>query len=183
MTGGAGKTPAAGGAGGRAVRLLERAFAATAAVAMFAVMVIVCLDVAFRYALNRPIPWAFDVISMYAMVAIFYLMLAPSYAHDHHIRIDILSRRLPPRSWRRVRALQIACVLPIFALIAWLAAGEASEAYRESRVIAGPIAWPTWPGPALVAVGSVLLVARFLLQLFERAGRVPDERETAHLEM
>lgn len=174
---------ASGGGVQRAIRLLEHAFAATAAIAIFVIMVIVCLDVGFRYALNAPIPWAFDFISMYAMVAIFFLMLAPSYAADHHIRIDILSRRLTPSTWRRVRVLQIVFVLPIFAVIAWLAAGESWAAYSEARVLSGPIPWPTWPGPALVAVGSALLIARFLLQLLEGPDAPPHEREIAETEI
>ena len=55
---------------------LERQFANVAAIVLFLLMTIVVADVFLRYLMNRPIAWAYDVISLYMMPAIFYLTLS-----------------------------------------------------------------------------------------------------------
>jgi TRAP-type C4-dicarboxylate transport system permease small subunit len=159
---------------GRIVKTLEWGCLTLSALAIFAMMVIVSLDVGFRYALNSPIPWAFDLISMYLMVAIFFLTLSASYAFGHHIRIDLLTRSAPPARKAWLRRLEVVLVAPLFCVIAWLAAQQSMTSYESGLVISGPIPWPTWPGPALVAVGSTLLLARLLVQFVDPLGDAMD---------
>ena len=150
----------------RIVRRVEMVFAHLSAALIFAVMVIVCTDVASRYLFNDPISWAYDLISLYVMVGLLYLSLGPSYAGDHHIRIDLFVR-MTGRRWEPwFRRLQIVLIVPVFVAIAWLALLEAYDAFAAGRVLSGPIPWPKWPISALVCVGSVMLVCRLLLQWF-----------------
>lgn len=153
----------AGGAS-RVVAILEEAVSLASAVSIFAVMLIVCADVAMRYLFNDPISWAFDLISLYVMVAIFYLTLSPSYAGDHHIRIDILVRGASARRALWLRRVQILLIAPVFCVIAWLSYNESATAFVEGQVASGPIPWPRWPVNALVCLGSVLLVCRMALE-------------------
>ena len=150
----------------RTIGLFERAFGFLSGLAIFAVMIIVCVDVGLRYAFNAPLPWAFDLISMYLMVGIFFLTLAPSYADDFHIRIDLLIRHVGPRTAHWLTALQILLALPFFVVIAWFDGRRAWVAFLDHDVVSGPIAWPTWPESLLVSVGSILLSARLLVHLF-----------------
>jgi TRAP-type C4-dicarboxylate transport system permease small subunit len=145
---------------------------------MFAVMIIVCTDVALRYLFNDPLSWAYDLISLYVMVGLLYLALAPSYSGDHHIRIDLLVRgaNASRRLW--LGRLQILMVAPVFVVIAWLAAVESYNAYHANRVLSGPIPWPRWPIGALVALGSAMLLLRLSLQWFTGPPRhVPRSEE------
>ena len=48
----------------RTIRALERIFGMLSAVAIFAIMIIVCTDVTLRYVFDAPLPWAFDLISI-----------------------------------------------------------------------------------------------------------------------
>lgn len=159
---------------GRAVARLEAVFGLAAAGLTFAVMLIVCTDVALRYLFNDPLSWAYDLISLYVMVGLLYLTLGPSYAGDHHIRIDLFVRGASPRRALWFGRVQILLIAPVFAVIAWLALLEAVDAYMAGRVLSGPIAWPTWPISALVAVGSALLLCRLALQWASGPPRHPS---------
>ena len=60
-------------------------------------MLIVVVDVAMRYALSMPLGWSYDVIGLYLMVAVFFLML-PDTLHNHgHVAIDLFQGTLPRR--------------------------------------------------------------------------------------
>src|ERR1700730_12646656 len=69
---------------------VERLMALVAAFMMFAIMVIVAADVAMRYIFNSPFAWAYDLISLYLMGALFYFALSRAFAEGAHISVDIL---------------------------------------------------------------------------------------------
>src|SRR4051794_22119560 len=68
----------------RALGAVEKAVSSIAAVFMFAIMIIVFSDVVMRYAFNRPFSWAYDLISLYLMAGIFFLILSEAYASHAH---------------------------------------------------------------------------------------------------
>lgn len=121
---------------------------------------------ALRYLFNDPLSWAYDLVSMYVMVGLLYLTLAPSYAGDHHIRIDLLIRNASHRRALWLGRLQILMIFPVFALIAKLSAIEFYDAWVSNRVLSGPIPWPKWPISALVVVGAIAIMLRLILQWF-----------------
>lgn len=142
-------------------RICERA----AAILMLSVMVIVSADVVMRYALHRPIVWAYDLISVYFMAAIFFLSLSPSYATGHQVSVDVAVRRFGRRARHAASALSCAVALPLFLAIAWAGGTRAWSAWMHGDALAGVIAWPTWPALALVPLGSGLLAARLASRL------------------
>ena len=60
----------------RSISVVESLWAALASVCLFAIMVIVFLDVGLRYIFNSPLGWSYDVISLYLMVALFFLTVS-----------------------------------------------------------------------------------------------------------
>ena len=73
----------------RLVSSVERVAGVVAAVALAAIMFIATGDVAMRYVFNKPFAWAYDLISLYLMVALFYLVVSGTYAHHAHVAVDI----------------------------------------------------------------------------------------------
>ena len=63
---------------------------------MFAIMIIVFSDVVMRYAFNRPFSWAYDLISLYLMAGIFFLVLSEAYTSRAHVSVDILQQKFSP---------------------------------------------------------------------------------------
>ena len=76
----------------RALATIEKAVSSIAAFFMFAIMIIVFSDVVMRYAFNRPFSWAYDLISLYLMAGIFFLILSEAYASHAHVSVDILQQ-------------------------------------------------------------------------------------------
>ena len=145
----------------RTERLCER----TAALLLLVIMLVVSADVVMRYALHRPIVWAYDLISVYLMAAVFFLTLSAAYATDHQVAVDILVRSLSPRGQRAAQALTCAVSLPLFVGIAWFGGVRAWGAWQHGDALAGLIPWPTWPALALVPLGAGLLAARLAIKL------------------
>ena len=85
------------------MRVLERiaapagfALAGAGVAALVAMMAIVTYDVVLRYFFNDPTVWAGEVAS-FLTIAVVFLGLAQNLRQGDHIRIDVLTKLLPPR--------------------------------------------------------------------------------------
>jgi len=104
----------------RALAALEKTASTIAAVFMFAIMMIVFSDVIMRYAFNQPFSWAYDLISIYLMAGIFFLVLSEAYASNAHVSVDILQQKFPPPVKRLSEIATCIVGIVVFSLIAWL---------------------------------------------------------------
>jgi len=148
---------------------VEAAARILAASMMMAVMLIVVTDVVLRYAFNSPLSWAYDFVSLYLMVGIFFLILSETYIAGAHIAVDLLVQRMPPRMRGMTEMIVTGSSVGLFVLIAAGGAHQLDVSWANNDVLAGAIPWPTWPGYALVLVGASLLALRLALQLVARS--------------
>ncbi|WP_158745192.1 TRAP transporter small permease subunit [Acidisphaera sp. L21] len=135
-----------------------------AGVCFVAIVLITATDVTMRYAFNAPLIWAFELISDYLMVAIFFLAIATTQRVGQNIGVDILVRRLPPRLRAGMTALCQLLTIGLFTGITVTNWPELSDAYFGGDVLAGAIPWPRWPTLALLVVGCAMLLLRLALQ-------------------
>jgi TRAP-type C4-dicarboxylate transport system permease small subunit len=149
----------------KALGALEKIASSIAAAFMFAIMMIVFCDVIMRYAFNKPFSWAYDLISLYLMAGVFFLVLSEAYANNAHVSVDILQQKFSP-SIKRVSEI-VTCIVGIivFSLIAWLGYLRAVDAFKAGDVMAGAIPWPMWPSIALVPFGAGIITVRLVLHL------------------
>jgi TRAP-type C4-dicarboxylate transport system permease small subunit len=148
---------------GRWVARLEGLAATGAALALFAIMLIVVADVLLRYLFNAPLSWSYDLISIYLMGVAFFLALSETLRMNHHVAVDILYLRFP-LGWRRVwRLVGWALSFVLFAIIFVLAVTTAWDRWSAGNVVAGAIPWPTWIPAAIAAAGFLLLLVRLAL--------------------
>lgn len=154
---------------GGAVPLFERVWRTVAAVFLFAIMVIIVVDVASRYLLNAPLPWAFDVVSMYLMTGLFFLMLSDTLAVDEHVRVDILYLKAPARARRWMDFVSSVLALVVFALILYTSVRTTWSSWSAGDVLAGSIPWPAWLSHLFIPVGVALLVARLFVDVVCKA--------------
>jgi len=157
----------AGGRGGnmlsvflKCIALVERMATAVAVVFMFAIMIVVFGDVVMRYVFNQPFSWAYDLISLYLMAGVFFLVLSHAYAAHAHVSVDIFQQALPKPAVRATEVVTCVVGIIVFALIAWLGFWRAYESFINQDVMAGAIPWPMWPSIALVPFGAGLLTLR-----------------------
>src|SRR6195952_14927 len=129
----------------KALAVVEKAVSTIAAIFMFAIMIIVFSDVVMRYAFNRPFSWAYDLISLYLMAGIFFLILSEAYASHAHVSVDILQQKFPPAMIRVTEIVTCLVGIAVFSLIAWLGFLRAVDSFHASDGMAGGIPWPMWP--------------------------------------
>jgi len=149
----------------RGLAVVEKAVSTIAAIFMFAIMMIVFGDVVMRYAFNRPFSWAYDLISLYLMAGVFFLVLSEAYASHAHVSVDILQQKFPPAMIRVTEIVTCLVGIAVFSLIAYLGFQRAIESFRASDVMAGAIPWPMWPSIGLVPFGAGLITLRLALHL------------------
>ncbi|MGQ9370327.1 TRAP transporter small permease subunit [Azospirillum sp. ST 5-10] len=147
----------------RALRRVERLAAAAGCALLLALMLIITADVVLRYALHRPFEWTHDVVTLYLMPGIFFLLLSDSFRGGAQVRVDILRDGFSPRGRAWADALGNLCALGVFALIGCATLRRGVEALAGNDVVAGPIPWPMWPSVMIVPVGCAMLLVRLAL--------------------
>lgn len=113
-----------------------------------------------------------DEISGYVLAGGFAWSAAWALFRDAHIRIDIVSSRLPPGPQRLFDLVALASLIGVAGLLAWQALAVLSESLRLGSVSNTPLRVPLWIPQGLWAVGLVvfglsavaLLVARVVLR-------------------
>lgn len=163
----------------RLILFLESIWMAVASVALFAIMVIVFCDVGLRYFFNSPLAWSYDLISLYLMVALFFLAVSSTQASNHHVRVDIIFRHVPPHA-RHVMEL-IGYILTAAAMIGILYQGSIKfwDNLQAGDVVAGAIPWPTWATAIFVPLGVGLLLLRLVFGTFSLATALATRSATA----
>ncbi len=149
----------------RLVAGVERIAGALAAVALFVIMAVVASDVAMRYLFNKPFAWAYDLISLYLMVALFYLSVSGAYAHNAHVAVDILHNYMSTTARRLCEIVVCGVSALLFALIAYVGFQRSAAAYAGGDMIAGAIDWPAWLSIIFVPLGAGMLCLRLVLHL------------------
>jgi len=134
-----------------------------AAVGLGAIMLIVASDVGLRYIVGRPWSWAYDVVSIYLTVSIFYLALSRTLREHGHISVDIAHSHMGVR-FKHTSDLLI-CILSaiFFAMIAAITTGLTWTQFSGSDVISSVVDWPTWLSTIFVPIGTVLIIIRLSL--------------------
>lgn len=145
------------------VELIERAANYLATAIMTLIMGIVVIDVGMRYALNRPLVWAYDVISLYLMAALFYFAVADAYQAKSLVNIDMLYERMSLRWQACVRAISNVTAFAFFVITTYAAYIRMVEDIEDGAALSGIVPWPTWPCSAIVAFGSLLLAVRLAI--------------------
>ena len=147
----------------RWVDRLDHAAASVAALALFAIMLVVFGDVLMRYVFNMPFSWSYDFISIYLMGASFFLVISEAQRRNYHVSVDILYLRLSLRARRAWKLVCSLLTLALFAMIFVLAVRTGWTRFTGDNVVAGAIPWPTWIPAAIASLGFLLLLARLTL--------------------
>jgi len=149
----------------RARGVVEKITSTIAAVFMFAIMIIVFGDVIMRYAFNQPFSWAYDLISIYLMAGVFFLVLSEAFASRAHVSVDILLQKFSPAMIRLSEIVTCIVGITVFSLIAYLGFLRTLDSFKSADVMAGAIPWPMWPSIGLVPFGAGLITIRLVLHL------------------
>ena len=119
-----------------------------------------------RYFFNRPFTGYWDMAEMMLAVLVFF-GIAYTQRLGGHIRVELfLTRAIRGRSYHIVEFLTLLLSLGVFAFIAFYGLRRALYAYASGDVTPSML-WPAWPPMMGVAIGSFLLCARFIIEMFQ----------------
>lgn len=146
----------------RWLRPVETVLVAVAGACILVMMGVTFVDVLMRYALNAPIRWAFDLITLYLLPAAFFFGFAFALRRNEHVAVDFFARRMPRRLNHRLLGVGFLAAAALFAAIGWLGAVETWTAWVNAEATIGELVWLTWPNKAIIPIGMAPLVLRTL---------------------
>lgn len=167
----------------RAYGRLLRACGAVSALATFAMMTLVVTNILGRYLLNKPLDGALEFTES-LLVLIIFLSLALTQYDGGHIRVTLLTRRLPA-NWGH--AANIFCMLSGAAFFGWCAYAAwrfAAQSYSFNEQEWGTIVFPLWPVKFVVFAGLLMLAIQFVLDAVAETVmpiKADDERAMEHI--
>ncbi len=150
----------------RFILFLESIWMAVSSLALFAIMIIVFCDVGLRYFFNSPLAWSYDLISLYLMVALFFLTLSATQGNNHHVRVDIIFRHVSPHARHIMELISNVLTTVVMAGILYQGSIKFWGNLQAGDVVAGAIPWPTWATAVFVPLGVGLLVLRLVFGIF-----------------
>jgi TRAP-type mannitol/chloroaromatic compound transport system permease small subunit len=153
---------------GRA-RQMSRYAAWAAGYAVLACAALIGVDIVLRKLFNVSVQGT-DEISGYVLVVTFAWTAAWALFRDAHIRIDVVSSRLPPGPRRVFDLVALASLVGVAVLLAWQALGVFGESVRLGSVSNTPLRVPLWLPQGLWLAGligfalaaAILLLARLI---------------------
>ncbi len=141
---------------------VEAVWSVATSVALYAVMIIVSVDVVLRYCFHRTLTWSYDLISMYLMTAIFLLALSRTLRENHHVRVDVLFGSASPRVRQVFELIGYVLMAVVMAGIFYMGTMKAWSSFQAGDVVVTAYTWPTWISAAMVPLGVGLLLLRLL---------------------
>ncbi len=163
----------------RILLALESAWTAVTSLSMYAIMVIVPIDVLQRYVFGRALSWSYDLISMYLMAAIFLLALSSTLRDNHHVRVDFLFRSVAPRARHVMELVGYVLIAVVMAAILYKGSVKFWSSFQAGDVVMTSIAWPTWLSALLIPLGVGLLLLRLLFGIWSLAVALATGAQTA----
>ncbi|WP_306051252.1 TRAP transporter small permease [Oceaniradius stylonematis] len=145
-----------------------RAVQGLAMLALVAMMVHLCADIAMRNLAGRSLDGTLEVVAELYMPFVAFGALAATHFRGEEIRVDLIAYLLPaplmPWVGRAGQLLMVGCA----GAMAWLTGGHAMRAIEiGERIEAGTIVIAAWPGKAMVTIGFALLALAALIRLIE----------------
>ena len=146
----------------RLLRRLEQIFMAMAVICMVMVMLIVAYDAIARYAFNSPLPWAFEILTNFILIALTYFAISSTFQHGDHIGVDLFYNLMGKRARAWCDLTSAVLALALFAMVVYGTWGTTLKFADRGAVDLGYLSLPAWLSYLPVPLGAGLLVLRLL---------------------
>jgi TRAP-type C4-dicarboxylate transport system permease small subunit len=146
----------------RGYGLLLRGMGMISAASTFLMMLLVVANIGGRYLLNKPLTGTLEFTES-LLVIIIFLSLALTQYDGGHIRVTLLTRRLPKAL---AQAATVFCMLAGCAFFAWCSYAAwkfALQSWSFKEQEWGTVVFPLYPVKFVVFVGLLTLAIQFLL--------------------
>jgi len=129
---------------------------------MFLMMMLTVVDVSGRYFFNSPLTGTTEITIM-LMVIVIFPALGWAATNRMHVRVVILSERLPRKVQRVLTITGFILSLCIFGIITWRCFLEASQVSKQTSLIHIPFSPFYW----IMAVGMAIFTLAIIVILIE----------------
>jgi TRAP-type C4-dicarboxylate transport system permease small subunit len=161
----------------RVIRVVSEKLHLLSGMAVIAMMLIMSLDVLFRYVLKTSLLDTLEISSM-LLGAVTSLALASVTDQGEHIRFSLLTDRLSTRAQGLANAVTLMISAALFSVLTWQTTIRAISTLRKGE-FTGSLQIPLWPGRFLFALGCLLTALVLLTQLitvFRRPNTISSEK-------
>jgi TRAP-type C4-dicarboxylate transport system permease small subunit len=125
-------------------------------------MVLVVANIIGRYLFNKPLTGTLEFTES-LLVLIIFCSLALTQYDGGHIRVNLVTRRLPPPVARALTIIAMLCGCAFFTWCSYAGWNFATQAYSFNEQEWGEIVFPLWPMKFVVFFGLATLALQFLL--------------------
>lgn len=154
----------------RAVSRISHVANNAGACVLVMMMCLVTMDVLLRYAVNRPVKGAFELVE-FMMVSVTCLGMAYTGIKKGHVAVELLVSRFSPRVQAIFDSFNWFVSMGLFFLISWKAIVHAKVIW-DSGLISSILSVPVFPFLFVLALGSGLLCLVFLVDFIHSVSRV-----------
>lgn len=138
--------------------LLQNTLGVGAALLLFCLILVTCVDVVGRYFFSAPLSGAFEMTEL-LLAALVFMALPLTTERKEHIEVDLLGMALGPQSQRLLSAFGGLFSAALLATLAWRLASHA-YASAEDEAVTNALAIPLAPFGYLAAFSC--LVSAFI---------------------
>lgn len=141
---------------------LLRGFGLVSTLATLIMMLLVVANIIGRYLFNRPLTGTLEFTESLLVLVIFCSIALTQY-DGGHIRVNLVTRRLPQRLSRGLTVIAMLAGCAFFTWSAYAAWIFAAQAYSFNEQEWGEVVFPLWPIKFVVFIGIAMLALQFLL--------------------
>lgn len=157
------------------IRVIERLVGTVgiaAAMLLVPLVLATCWEVWSRYVMGAPTVWAYEV-GYILTGSHFMLGLAYTLREGLHIRIDVFTGAMSPRTRALIDTAAYTIVLPLLAWLAWMLLQYMLAGYaRGERSGQSALNLPVWPFRTVFFVSFLLFALQVLAELLKSVDRV-----------
>lgn len=147
-------------------------------VIVYALVVLVSLEVLLRYAFNYGFVWSLEVVE-FSMAALGFLMLARCQALDFHISIDALTTRLDSKKQAILKLVNTILVLAFIVILIWVGWQSALRALvSETKTEQAEL--PVFPLRLVVPVGSFVMLLQLIVDITRQVRSISSGKLSSH---
>ncbi|HYF58866.1 MAG TPA: TRAP transporter small permease subunit [Burkholderiaceae bacterium] len=156
----------------RAIERLVGLVGIAAALLIVPLVLATCWEVFSRYAAGAPTVWAYEV--GYILTGSHFLLgLAYTLREGLHIRIDIFTGSMSPRTRAAIDAVTYAVVLPLLVWLAWMLGQYLVAGYaRGERSGQSALNLPVWPFRLVFTLSFAMFALQVLAELLKSIGTI-----------
>jgi tripartite ATP-independent transporter DctM subunit len=142
---------------------------------IFALMFLICADVAGRYLFSAPIKGAAEMVG-YSIVTAVFLQMASTLRAGRFTRVEMLIEPLQasrPAAGHAFNAVYHLIGAAVFAVVTWGTWPKLADAWATDEITGTPgvFVFLIWPFLAVIVFGAAVTAAEFLMQFFGAGAR------------